>query len=1154
MSFWRKTPTRSEPKPLVESFDASIHAGHIRRRRDALVLGILLAFAGASRADIDTPAGRGASLIVRYREQGAHAVETCVEGFESQGGSFLAHSRDGEDRLDRLHAALGTRRHRPIFRGDQSGSIEDAERRLRGRLARAARRHGKKTSGLKVSANGPALEALEQTELAHVYRVELAADQDPHEAARALNADPAVVFAQVDHVVRPDQSPAFDDPFLSSADSWGQGYADLWGLDRVRAREAWSSTLGEGALVAVVDTGLDFRHPDIEDNLWVNPGEDLDGDGFADPDDWNGVDDDGNGWIDDLIGFDFAGSIDADEDGFFDGPDGVSDSIPDDLLGHGTHVAGTAVAVAGNAEGIAGVAPRASVMALKAFTEAGTARSSDLWRAVLYAAEQGADVVNNSWSCGRPCPVNPLAESVLEIVNALGTTVVTSAGNAEDDVLFYAPENGDRVVTVGSIGFDDRRSSFSNRGWGLDVMAPGGGPSTTPGLLAPRRNILSLMPTAGIPGEGPFVVGERYRRLAGTSMSSPHVAGAVLLLRSRYPDLTPEQIRASLRVAARDVGAPGDDPGYGPGVLDLARLVVEQPPVRAQIEWVGIPPGALLDPAEAPHRFRVEALGPDVAALDLAVARGLVGRAFEAAASDPDWQLAAGVEPARTWIDVEADLEGWADGPWVLRARVTLNDGRLLDAYRIFAVERIAPRERGEGLLEVGAPALAGERVVWPVARSEEVGSELDLAVRTFAGRDRAGRRDEPYARIPMEGRMRDLVADEDLVAWRVRIDGRFRVAACRLSDPERDALKNRDPTCPPQIFDPGPGVFSPPEVGRGWILWQRDDGLRRNIEGCRSRRRARTDTALCAPRPLVALQEGGPRWRLRSFDGRRMLLQDGATLAFCDLHKGGAPCEPEPISWATRPLTVSAARHDGALVALQELSLAMVPPLGCLSVDPDPDCRPQLAVVERLLACEVEAAASVCDPVALTPFARLEAFGGFSVSADQIAWSLADPLEEPAIRVCAFDAEASACSAQRITGAPARQDAPVLRGEKAVWRGVRDAAPSIWAWSLPELSLPESSRVRAGRRVVIKGESSPGDGRRLRYEVELETPDGPDRAAFRVEDRGRSGGRIRLSGRVPEVDQGQKLTLRVRAETEAGLWRERRIRLEVRSRVESGD
>src|SRR5690606_25083057 len=133
-----------------------------------------------------------------------------------------------------------------------------------------------------------------------------------------------------------------------------------------------------------------------------------------------------------------------------------------------------------------------------------------------YAAENGARVVNNSWSCGTPCPENPLAQEVLGLLAASDVVVVTSAGNASQDVLFWNPENDPRVINVGAIGFDDALSDFSNRGWLMDVVAPGGGPSTPLSVRLARRNILSLLSSGASEEQRSFAVADAYLRLSGT--------------------------------------------------------------------------------------------------------------------------------------------------------------------------------------------------------------------------------------------------------------------------------------------------------------------------------------------------------------------------------------------------------------------------------------------------------------------------------------------------------------------------------------------------------------------------------------------------------------------------------------------------------------
>ena len=178
----------------------------------------------------------------------------------------------------------------------------------------------------------------------------------------------------------------------------------------MRAPEAWDLSQGEGITVAVVDTGIDTEHPDLAGNIWVNPGEDLNHDGVADPSDFNGVDDDHNGFIDDLHGFDFANSVDADGDGDYDDPGDVSDPDPFDDFGHGTHVAGTIAAIANNGIGVAGVAPRARLMAVKGFKVSGSTPDSILARGMVYAADNGARVIINSWSCSTRRPRNLVLE------------------------------------------------------------------------------------------------------------------------------------------------------------------------------------------------------------------------------------------------------------------------------------------------------------------------------------------------------------------------------------------------------------------------------------------------------------------------------------------------------------------------------------------------------------------------------------------------------------------------------------------------------------------------------------------------------------------------------------------------------------------------
>ena len=550
-----------------------------------LVLWVALGPAGAAAGGPE--AGR---LIVKFNSEGPAALEACAETLFRAQRSFAQGSRTGSPSLDAVHTRAGVRQIRALFRRPDGRPLaaqrEKLQQRLRARIP-------KRRSGF---ARRPAA-ARALPDLSHVYLVEIDRAEDTDEALALYAGDPHVAWVQRDHAQQLDAlaAPPPNDPYFQSSGSWGQDFADLWGLHRVRAPEAWETARGKGIVVAVVDSGLDYHHPDIAENVWVNPGEDLDGNGRVDPEDWNGIDDDGNGFIDDLRGFDFANSVDGDGDGFYDGPLDISDPDPFDDRGHGTHVAGTIAAVANNGLGIVGVAPGARIMALKGFPAEGEGLDSLLWRAVLYSAENGARVVNNSWSCSPLCPVNPLAEEIVRTVHAMGVIIVTSAGNRQVDVVSNVPENMREVITVASSGEDDQPSAnFTNFGWGVDLAAPGGGPAE-PGVYVARRNILSLRSSADAASE-PFAVDEDYLRWAGTSMAAPHVAGAAAVLLSAYPAADYETVRRMLRQGAADLGPPGHDFRMGAGRLDVTGALESFPLPLMTAALEGPRPGSVFRP------------------------------------------------------------------------------------------------------------------------------------------------------------------------------------------------------------------------------------------------------------------------------------------------------------------------------------------------------------------------------------------------------------------------------------------------------------------------------------------------------------------------------------------------------------------------------
>ena len=485
-------------------------------------------------------------LVVKFRDTLSEPADILLQ----HRLRFAAHARSGGADLDRLHAEYKVSSARPVFSSLFAGAIS-----MPGKGALMDRRrkvleqvNASKARFAARSARAGARERAEIPDLAHVYVLDVPADTDLEKMARDFAANPNVESAVPDQLASTQALP--DDPYLASSGSWGQPYGDLWPLAKIGAPAAWDVATGLGTVVAVVDTGVDYNHPDLGANVWTNAAE-LNG--------LAGVDDDGNGFVDDVRGWDFA----------------YGDADPMDRFGHGTHVAGTIAAVGNNGIGVIGVAYQARIMPVKGLDDSGYGAISTLAAAITYAAKNGADVINNSWGCSG-CTTDPALVDAVKLARDLGCVTTFAAGNNGADVKGFFPANLQDVITVAASGADDSRSSFSNWGYLVDVSAPGGGPDDASPYAA-YRNILSLR--AANTGDPNLIVGGNYLRQAGTSMATPHVSGVAALLLSANPQLTVAEVESILRHTARDgVGAPSlDTPGYDPyfgwGRLDAAAAV-----------------------------------------------------------------------------------------------------------------------------------------------------------------------------------------------------------------------------------------------------------------------------------------------------------------------------------------------------------------------------------------------------------------------------------------------------------------------------------------------------------------------------------------------------------------------------------------------------
>lgn len=437
---------------------------------------------------------------------GRNAAET-IETKLAEGAMYS--EMELSDSLDKLNKRYRLRKCKPLFKNFKKrrqwikGLLEKDKTLLARRERRILKRL--KRAGKKVRV----------PELDRVYKIhiELEQGQSLEEVVAAYNNDPDIEYAELNYIVSVNLTPndpcyPVQWPLNNTGQTYPPGSSGTADSD-IDAPEAWDIYTGNlETIVAVVDTGVDYNHRDLTGNVWVNEAE-LNG--------TVGVDDDDNGYVDDIYGYDFINN----------------DNDPQDDAGHGTHCAGIIAAKGNNGLDITGVCWDAKIMSLKFLGSDGYGTDAGAIEAFYYAVENGADVTSNSWGGGG---YSQAVKEAIDYAHSQGVIMVAAAGNGDSNSPAY-PASYDHIMAVAATDSNDEKASFSNYGDWVDVAAPG-------------VDILSLRASRGTTQDKYTAV------MSGTSMACPHVAGACALLVSINPSLTSDQVYDILMETA-DAISPG---------------------------------------------------------------------------------------------------------------------------------------------------------------------------------------------------------------------------------------------------------------------------------------------------------------------------------------------------------------------------------------------------------------------------------------------------------------------------------------------------------------------------------------------------------------------------------------------------------------------
>ncbi len=382
----------------------------------------------------------------------------------------------------------------------------------------------------------------DDSNLSRIVKLTFTDNSSAQNFIKQIKNDQSVEYVQASNVYKIDSVP--NDSLVS----------EQWALKKIQAFNAWNITEGsDSIIIGLIDTGVDYLHPDLKNKIYYNPGE-MGTDKNGNNKESNSIDDDGNGFIDDYMGWDFT-----DRSGFpFDSNSGDYlnwDNNPMDENGHGTYIAGIIAAETNNLIGIAGAAPKVRILNLRAFDPSGYGEEDDVAAAILYAVKMGAKVINMSFGDTQ---FSYVLRDVIRYAYSKGVVLVASSGNSGNDEPHY-PSGYSEVICVGNSTENDDVNPTSNYGSTIDLVAPG-------------TDILTTAKGGG------------YAVVSGTSASAPFVSATAGLILS-LGNFSNEEVKQILKSTADDIDQPGWDIYSGAGRLNMFKAVSATAPSVIKFDY-----------------------------------------------------------------------------------------------------------------------------------------------------------------------------------------------------------------------------------------------------------------------------------------------------------------------------------------------------------------------------------------------------------------------------------------------------------------------------------------------------------------------------------------------------------------------------------------